>query len=67
MTLPAARVGGSLPATLEWLPRPPHDSLLAGHWDGTVSMWRLAPRAGAEPSRRAAVDTLADQLQIEHS
>jgi hypothetical protein len=51
VALASARVGGSLAATLEWLPRPPHDLLLVGHWDGTTALWRLAPSAAAQPGR----------------
>ena len=51
VTLASARVGGSLAATLDWLPRPPHDLLLVGHWDGTTALWRLAPSEGTRPGR----------------
>ena len=50
-TLPSERVGGSAASTLEWLPRPPHDLLLVGHWDGTTALWRLAPAATARRER----------------
>ncbi len=50
-TLAAGRIGGSLASTLEWLPRPPHDLLLVGHWDGTAALWRLAPPAAGSDAR----------------
>ncbi|BDA44713.1 probable general transcription factor 3C polypeptide 2 [Coccomyxa sp. Obi] len=41
-TAAASTVSGSLPSVVEWLPSAPHDLLLAGYWDGSVAMWRLA-------------------------
>ena len=66
VTLASARVGGSLAAALDWLPRPPHDLLLVGHWDGTTALWRLAPSASTRPDRcHAASLILCDAVVLQ--
>jgi hypothetical protein len=41
--LHAGCLGTALPSLLDWLPAPPHDLLLIGHWDGSVAVMRLTP------------------------
>ncbi|CAL8469549.1 g9090 [Coccomyxa elongata] len=53
-TAAASTVSGSLPSVVEWLPSAPHDLLLAGYWDGSVALWRLAAAKGSEAAAQKA-------------
>lgn len=36
-------VTGAVASCVAWLPRPPHDLVAVGHWDGSCALWRLQP------------------------
>lgn len=61
MQLCCSAVGGSLASCCAWLPAPPHDQMLVGHWDGNVSIWKLQTSAG-DGTAQHTMPRLYDQV-----